>query len=296
MRNRGLEHPNLVQNIVTLRNHTTIGQNPPADGQSPREWLRAACPRLGSSCPTTWSDQDFARETVPTYELAEARLAACARCPETGGACADDVSMWAPGQVPTWVNTSLEGKPCDRWREYLVRRRLTDSNVPRSLHGKTFRSFEQRNADAVAAVEAVARLHDEIRREQSGWLVLTGGQGAGKTHLAVALLRNLITKIPRALVWYADGATVRGLLQERWADRGKGSPDPLENAARSNVLVFEDLDPRGHALIREPIEALLRRRWLAAMPTLVTSRDSTRVLAKAYAAVPGLTEAPTCQL
>jgi DNA replication protein DnaC len=203
---------------------------------------------------------------------ADRRVRECARCPATGGACAESER---PGLEAYWDGESLAYRPCDRWSEYKLRRRLHAFGVPSDLEGSSFKTFT---------------VDDEARFNVQQWLVqwspslrnrgqsvhLFGGVGVGKTHLACAALRALTAMARNARQPFdAVFAYMPKLLSEmrdlydRPVDERRAF---LGRVAQCNLLVLDDLGAqRTTPWVREQLDILVNERWSNARPVFVTS-------------------------
>jgi DNA replication protein DnaC len=90
---------------------------------------------------------------------------------------------------------------CDCWRERIVHDRLGDANIPKRYLHCTFENFTAYNESLEQAV-AKARLVADSFPVSRG-LLFEGQPGVGKTHLAVAVLKQVI-----------ETAGVRGLFYD----------------------------------------------------------------------------------
>jgi len=242
------------------------------------------------------TEDEILVETSIVYVHAERRLTRCTRCPDGGGACADDATTITVGEKPTWVDRRLRMEPCPKWAEFMVRRRLEKSGVPEFFFDSSFLKFTT-DADE----EELGKLFsfvDVIEKRVPAWLIVSGNQGSGKTRVAVCLLRSLVKRVPRALLWYSDVTTIRNLMKQRYDDP-ESTGDPFENARIANVLVVDNVDPQKH--VKEPwvhdrVEALLRERWLACRSTLILTHQTKEELVSAYPTITSFAETEVCNL
>lgn len=259
--------------------------------------IQAKYPRLARTAPPDLSIEAFVQHgTVAWYEDAETRITLCDRCPPHGAACEGvGASCFPAGRLPVWKDAKIESTRCERYVEFKVRERLGVAGVPPLYQDRTFATWEYRTAAAEAAESTVVSLITEIQTTGAGWLVISGPRASGKTHLSSALLRNLVRKAPGVRLCYRSLPSFRMTLKE-WKFKSD-EPDPMLPLRRAGVLVFDDVDPEyaGPELwLKERIEDVLRERWLAMRPTVLTTHGTLSLLARTFPTLTTLTEAPTC--
>jgi DNA replication protein DnaC len=243
------------------------------------------------------TEAEILAETLEAYEDSERRLELCSKCPETGGACANDHTTTPVGEKPTWADRKLVSAPCDRWGEFTIRRRLAASNVPVLFFDSSFGKFTRDLRDEDR--KALFRFADVVATGARDFLVVTGERGSGKTRLSIALIRSLIRRAPRALFWYSDVTTIRNMLRQRYDDPESTPVDPFMNARVADVLVMDNVDPgafKNEPWLNDRVEALVRDRWFAQRSTLILSHESLTEIAKIFSSVTNLSEAPCCSL
>ena len=91
---------------------------------------------------------------------------------------------------------------CDCWRERIVHDRLTDANIPKRYLHCTLANFTAYNESLEQAVAKARQVVDAFPVSTRG-LLFEGQPGVGKTHLAVAVLKQVI-----------EAAGVRGLFYD----------------------------------------------------------------------------------
>src|SRR5438067_1355929 len=80
---------------------------------------------------------------------------------------------------------------CDCWREQVGRHRLADANIPKRYQHCTIENFTAYNESLEQAAAKAARLAESFPVNTRG-LLFEGQPGVGKTHLAVAVLKQVI--------------------------------------------------------------------------------------------------------
>lgn len=145
----------------------------------------------------------------------------------------------------------------DEYKHVIAVRDKRWETVPRR-----FRTARVEDLDG-AIGEAVAEWRNEPWRN----LILLGSVGTGKTHAAVAALRLAVEQGHR-IAFYP----VVELLD---AMRPHGDPDAYERCESTDYLVLDDLGAeRPTDWTAERLYALVNRRWLEGLSTIVTSNLS----------------------
>src|SRR5438128_761583 len=102
----------------------------------------------------------------------------CTQCDDTG---------WKP----VTDNGIRRVVRCDCWRERAGRMRLADANIPKRYQHCTLDNFSAYNESLERAAVLARRVADAFPVIGRG-LLLEGQPGVGKTHLAVAVLKQAI--------------------------------------------------------------------------------------------------------
>src|SRR5262249_40366508 len=105
----------------------------------------------------------------------------CPLCDDTGWKSAGDDSAAGPRRVVR----------CDCWRDRLGRERLAEAGIPKRYQHCTLANFAAYNESLERAAAQAKRLAEAFPVVGRG-LFLEGQPGVGKTHLAVAVLKQVI--------------------------------------------------------------------------------------------------------
>lgn len=111
----------------------------------------------------------------------------------------------------------------------------------------------------------------EFAAEPQGWFVLTGGNGCGKTHLAVAIANTCIEHgMPVLFIVVPD---LLDELRAAYAPNSDVSYDKTFNDVRSApLLVLDDLGTQSStAWAEEKLFQIVNYRYNAALPTVITT-------------------------
>jgi DNA replication protein DnaC len=154
----------------------------------------------------------------------------CPLCDDTGWKPAEDEAGGAPRRVVR----------CDCWRENVGRQRLADANIPKRYLHCTLGNFTAYNESLKKAVAHARRVAEAFPVVDRG-LLLEGQPGVGKTHIAVAVLKQAIQTTGARGLFY----DVRDLLR---VIRSTYDPairttelDILRPVMRADLLVLDDL-------------------------------------------------------
>jgi DNA replication protein DnaC len=170
---------------------------------------------------------------------------------------------------PVPCSCALVEEPEER-RERLLRysrlgglRRLTFDTLIRRGRSSDPRAHD-RYAEAVAIAERFAG-------DPSGWLLLTGAHGTGKTHLAAAIANRRIDGGQPAL-FLAVADLLDHLRAAYAADAEVDYDELLEQVRNAPLLILDDLDAYAETpWAREKFFQVVSYRFNAALPTVFTA-------------------------
>jgi DNA replication protein DnaC len=135
-----------------------------------------------------------------------------------------------------------------------------------------------------SAEKAFAKAMDYImrwkeNREEGRGLYFCGDVGTGKTHLAVAVMNELMTRkrVPSLFV------TVPELLDNMrgaYNDPGRDIDDWMDSVKNADLLLLDDLGAeRANEWVRERIFVIVNHRYREELPTIFTSNTGPKDLA-----------------
>lgn len=137
----------------------------------------------------------------------------------------------------------------------------------------TFRQDEKLPAEQVRSLEEAFRTAQEFAEQPAGWLLLGGGFGSGKTHLAAAIANYLAALGTPALF-----VVVPDLLDHLRATFNPNSSVSFdrrfEEIRNAPLLVLDDLGTQATTpWAREKLYQLFNHRYAARLPTVITSAE-----------------------
>lgn len=236
--------------------------------------------------PEDLSVDEFATTvTDGAIDQTRARLKLCATCPPHGGAC-DNEYLSNHGEVPRWDREKglrLE-KWCDRWPEHILRKKLSSSGVGERYLGARFGTYApvtpfQKEAKALCEQYA----HDFKRGTTNTNLILVGANtGVGKTHLAIAVLADLLSRYRMRTAWHVFVPDFLERIRRSYSSHADGSGHLVEQASNVDLLVLDDLmAQRTTDWVREQLVLIADARWGAGLPTIITTNTGPDELAAA---------------
>ncbi|HEV8610002.1 MAG TPA: ATP-binding protein [Thermoanaerobaculia bacterium] len=174
-----------------------------------------------------------------------------------------------------WVLDSIEGRkrarPCSCRDEALRRERLDSAGIPVRYRADNFANFEEHTPELNNAKRIAREFVDTYPVVESG-LLFVGPAGRGKTHLACAILSELVvTKAVQGL--YVDFSDLLMRIQTSFrpdADLSKESV--LTPYAEAELLVVDELGAsKPHPWVLDVLYHLLNTRYNQKRITIATS-------------------------
>ncbi len=246
----------------------------------PGAWLNSNAPSLLRLYPSLGA-ANLAGETRASWVAANERVEQCARCPMTGGACAEHMAALRRGELLD-LHLQDDGSVrivttrCDRYLVYRERQRVGLTGLPASLVDYALERVlgdpEHRSHQTPGRKELYGFLARAVAPGFAGSLLVTGGDYAVRTKLLAATTRELVRHTRHHILYtWAPRLAVR--MREHLD--GKGEQNPFDEAERAHVLVMDFVDPRGKPpwadWFLERVDGLLYDRLSSGKPTLLSS-------------------------
>jgi DNA replication protein DnaC len=151
-----------------------------------------------------------------------------------------------------------------------------------SLHSdQTFDAFSLRekelNANQFASLQQAFTFASNYAKNPEDWLLLTGGYGCGKTHLAAAIANDRVSQGQQALF-----VVVPDLLDHLRATYAPNSPIPydrrLHEIRSAPLLILDDLGTHSATpWAQEKLYQIFNHRYNGRLPTVITATDDAKI-------------------
>ena len=182
----------------------------------------------------------------------------CADCDDTG---------WKP----TDENGVRRVVRCDCWRERVGQSRLSQANIPRRYQHCTLANFLAYNESLERAVAMARRLADAFPAAGVG-LFLEGQPGVGKTHLAVAVLKQVIEHTGARGLFYDTRELLRLIRSTYDPSIRTTEIEVLHPVLSTDLLVLDDLGAeKTSEWVDETMNLIVNTRYSERRLTLFTS-------------------------
>ena len=186
--------------------------------------------------------------------------AVCPLCDDTGWKPIDD-----PGTGARRVAR------CDCWREQIGRQRLADANIPKRYQHCTLDNFLVYNESLERAVVQARRLAQSFPAASVG-LFFEGQPGVGKTHLAVAVLKEIIERTGARGLFYDTRDLLRIIRSTYDPSIRTTELEILRPVMAADLLVLDDLGAeKTSEWVEETMNLIVNTRYSERRLTIFTS-------------------------
>ncbi|HKV85035.1 MAG TPA: ATP-binding protein [Ktedonobacterales bacterium] len=188
-------------------------------------------------------------------------------CPHCGG------SGWVRLDVPVGDPAFGKAVACSCKERQQEEQRRSDLRQLSSLEPFSNKTFDSFDARVSPGLEEAFRASMEYAEQPQGWLVLRGGYGTGKTHLAAAIAHQ--REDEGDTVFFSIVPDLLDHLRGAFAPNSELTYDALFDRIREvELLVLDDLGAEnGTAWATEKLFQLLNYRYNFRTPTVITTNS-----------------------
>ena len=167
---------------------------------------------------------------------------------------------------------SSEICPCGAWEKAQSRSSVNRARIPKRYLGKTLDSFENRKGDPVrTALKQGAKSWATDFANADRGLLLHGVTGCGKTHIAIGILHEVITRGHSGL--YCNVTDLLTRLRHSYHSEAEEREERiLEEADNVDLLVLDDMGAEAVTdWVRDRLYLIVNRRYESQKLLIVTT-------------------------
>ena len=160
---------------------------------------------------------------------------------------------------------------CDCWKQQVGATRLGDANIPKRYQHCSLENFVAYNESLAKAVDQARRVAEAFPAVARG-LLLEGQPGVGKTHLAVAVLKQAIQMTSARGLFYDTRDLLRVIRSTYDPSTRTTELDILRPVMTAELLVLDDLGAeKTSEWVDETMNLIVNTRYNERRLTILTS-------------------------
>jgi len=173
-----------------------------------------------------------------------------------------------------WVIERVDGvdraRRCDCWRAALAGMQLAQARIPRGYAHCELANFEP-NTDSLREAARRAAAFLEAFPVPAKGLLFHGRHGVGKTHLAVAILKDAI-RLKGARGYFYETRELLKLVRDTYAGGEATEMEVLRPVLDADLLVLDDLGAeKTSEWVQETLGLVVNTRYAERRPTIFTT-------------------------
>ncbi|MBI2185948.1 MAG: ATP-binding protein [Acidobacteria bacterium] len=183
---------------------------------------------------------------------------ACAICDDTG---------WKTIEVDGVARVSR----CDCWRERTIQQYLASARIPRRYQQCDLSNFDTGISSHRQAHQKITRFIEQFPVVDRG-LLLHGDHGVGKTHLAVALLKDVI-RLKGARGLFYETRDLLKLVRDTYTTQSEATElEVLRPVFEAELLVLDDIgSEKKSEWVEETLGLVINTRYSERRVTVITT-------------------------
>jgi DNA replication protein DnaC len=174
-----------------------------------------------------------------------------------------------------WVLVDVGGKPvarrCECWHARQAEALIEQARIPKRYQNCSLANFEVHNDSHRDALKISRQFVKNFPAQEVG-LIFIGPCGVGKTHLGVAIIRELVEKKKAPCVFYDFRELIRDIQSTYTPDSSLSESEVLAPVFDASVLVLDELGAkRTTAWVEEMVFYIINQRYNQKKLTILTS-------------------------